>query len=84
ENGYLIRQADLAVTLEQIAQTQGRAFYSGKIAQQMVDAVKRAGGIWTQKDLDAYQLKEREPIRGQYRGWNITSAAPPSSGGIAL
>ncbi len=84
ENGYLIRQSDLAETLEQIAQTQGRAFYSGKIARQMVAAVNQAGGIWSQKDLEAYQLKEREPIRGQYRGWNITSAAPPSSGGIAL
>ena len=84
ENGYLIRQADLAETLEQIAQTQGRAFYSGKIAQQMVSAVNQSGGIWSQKDLETYQLKERQPIRGQYRGWNITSAAPPSSGGIAL
>jgi gamma-glutamyltranspeptidase/glutathione hydrolase len=84
ENGYLIRQTDLAETLEQIAQTQGRAFYTGKVAQQMVAEVSRAGGIWSLKDLEAYQLKEREPIRGQYRGWNITSAAPPSSGGIAL
>ncbi len=84
ENGYLIRQTDLAETLEKIAQTQGRAFYSGKIAQQMVAAVNQAGGIWSQKDLESYQLVEREPIRGRYRGWNITSAAPPSSGGIAL
>ncbi len=84
DNGYLIRQADLAKTLAQIAQTQGKAFYSGKIAQQMVAEVSQAGGIWSQKDLETYQLKEREPIRGQYRGWNITSAAPPSSGGIAL
>ncbi|MEA3301746.1 MAG: gamma-glutamyltransferase, partial [Pseudomonadota bacterium] len=84
ENGYLIRQIDLANTLELIAQTSGEAFYSGKIAQQMVAEVSRAGGIWTAKDLETYKLKEREPIRGQYRGWTITSAAPPSSGGIAL
>jgi gamma-glutamyltranspeptidase/glutathione hydrolase len=84
ENGYLIRQTDLAETMEQIAQTEGRAFYSGKVAQQMVSAVTQAGGIWSQKDLETYQLKEREPIRGQYRGWTITSAPPPSSGGVAL
>ena len=84
ENGYLIRQTDLAKTLEQIGQTQGKAFYAGKIAQQMAAEVSQAGGIWSQKDLETYQLEEREPIRGQYRGWNITSAAPPSSGGIAL
>lgn len=84
ENGFLIRQTDLAITLEQIAQTRGEAFYTGKVAQQLVAEVSRAGGIWSIKDLESYKLKEREPIRGQYRGWNITSAAPPSSGGIAL
>lgn len=84
DNGYLIRQLDLAGTLEQIAQTRGRAFYSGKIAQQMVAEVTRAGGIWSLKDPESYQVKEREPIRGQYRGWTVISAAPPSSGGIAL
>jgi gamma-glutamyltranspeptidase/glutathione hydrolase len=84
ENGYLIRQTDLAQTLELIGQTRGEAFYSGKIARQMVAEVSRTGGIWTQKDLETYRLKEREPIRGQYKGWTITSAAPPSSGGIAL
>jgi gamma-glutamyltranspeptidase/glutathione hydrolase len=82
--GHIIKQPELATTLEAIA-TQGRAgFYSGEVAKKLVQGVRQAGGIWTQKDLDEYRVVEREPIHGEYRGIRITSAAPPSSGGIAL
>jgi len=82
--GYLIKQPDLAKTLEALA-SQGRAgFYQGAVAHQLIQGVRSAGGIFTQQDLDDYQIIEREPIRTTYRGVKITSAAPPSSGGIAL
>jgi gamma-glutamyltranspeptidase/glutathione hydrolase len=82
--GTLIRQPDLARVLEAIA-AQGRAgFYQGAVAQALVEGSRAAGGIWTLEDLARYQVVEREAIRGRYRGWQIVSAAPPSSGGVAL
>lgn len=82
--GHIIKQPDLAKTLEAIA-TNGRAgFYKGEVAKKMIAAVRKAGGIWSQQDLDEYQVHERQPIYGEYKGIRITSAAPPSSGGIAL
>jgi gamma-glutamyltranspeptidase/glutathione hydrolase len=50
----------------------------------MVAGVREAGGIWTPEDLAAYRVVERPPLTGQYRGWRVTSAAPPSSGGVLL
>ena len=80
----LITQADLAKTLEQIAK-QGRAgFYQGNIAQKLIKGVQDAGGIWTLEDLHQYQIKERLPITSTYKGYTVTSAALPSSGGIVL
>ncbi len=82
--GHLIKQTDLANTLEAIA-TNGRAgFYSGEVAKNLIEGVRQGGGIWSQQDLDEYQVLERQPIHGEYNGIRITSAAPPSSGGIAL
>ncbi len=82
--GSLIRQPDLAATLEAIAK-QGRAgFYQGAMASKLVSAVQQAGGIWTLDDLRNYKVVERKPITGHYRGFKITAAAPPSSGGIVL
>ena len=82
--GYVIKQADLAVTLEAMAKNGRDGFYKGPVARQLVRGVKSAGGIFTQKDLDNYKIIEREPVRATYRGVKVTSAAPPSSGGIAL
>jgi gamma-glutamyltranspeptidase/glutathione hydrolase len=84
EIGYLIRQPELAATLSAIAQQGSAAFYRGKIAKQMVSAVRSSGGIWSEQDLADYRVVERKPLRGTYHGLTITSAAPPSSGGIAL
>lgn len=82
--GHVIKQPDLAVTLESIAERGRDGFYKGPIARQLIRGVNSAGGIWTQEDFDQYKIIEREPIRGEYNGMKITSAAPPSSGGVAL
>ena len=80
----ILRQPDLARTLTQLAKSGRDGFYSGDIADKLVDGVQKAGGIWTKADLESYQIAEREPVRGLYKGVKITSAAPSSSGGIVL
>jgi len=82
--GYRLRQPDLARTLETLASEGHAGFYAGPLAQRLVAGVRAGGGIWTQEDLGQYQVVEREPIVGTYRGWRIVSAAPPSSGGVLL
>ncbi|NOX08907.1 MAG: gamma-glutamyltransferase [Gammaproteobacteria bacterium] len=82
--GDKIVQKDLADTFEHLVNQGHQGFYGGMIARQLVAAVKAAGGIWTEEDLTAYQVVERTPLVGQYRGLKITSVAPPSSGGVAL
>jgi gamma-glutamyltranspeptidase / glutathione hydrolase len=81
---YVIKQADLAMTLEAIATLGKDGFYQGKIAEQLVIGSRTAGGIWTIKDLNQYRIYERAPVTGSYKGIRITSAPPPSSGGVAL
>src|SRR5258708_3917275 len=81
--GEILKQPDLARTLERIAKNPDD-FYHGAIARQLVTAIHRGGGLVTAADLAAYEVKEREPIRGSYRGYDIISAPPPSSGGVAL
>ncbi len=82
--GYRIRQPELAETLEALAEQGTAGFYRGKVAERLVESVRAAGGIWTLEDLANYRVVEREPLRGEYRGMRITSAAPPSSGGVVL
>ncbi|MCC6207724.1 MAG: gamma-glutamyltransferase [Gammaproteobacteria bacterium] len=84
KEGYILRQPDLARALESIAGHGHAGFYAGPLAQDLVDGVRAAGGIWSLRDLAGYRVVEREPVRGEYRGIRITTAAPPSSGGIAL
>jgi gamma-glutamyltranspeptidase/glutathione hydrolase len=81
--GDIFRQPELARTLERIAKDPDD-FYHGKLAQELAAAVQKGGGLVTAKDLAAYEVKEREPVRGSYRGYEIVSTPPPSSGGIAL
>lgn len=82
--GDRIIQKDLASTLRYLA-AQGKAgFYQGPVAQALVEGVRVGGGIWTLDDLKQYQIVERKPITGIYRDIHVTTAAPPSSGGIAL
>ncbi|MCG7982777.1 MAG: gamma-glutamyltransferase [Candidatus Thiodiazotropha lotti] len=82
--GHLIKQSDLATTLRALAERGADGFYRGELAQRLVDGVSTAGGIWTLQDLHDYRVVERRPIIGYYQGMRITSAAPPSSGGIAI
>ncbi len=81
--GEILKQPDLARTLERIAKNPDD-FYHGAMARELVTAIHRGGGLVTAADLAAYEVKEREPIRGSYRGYDIISAPPPSSGGVAL
>lgn len=81
---HLIRQPDLAATLEQLAREGADGFYRGRLAARLVGETRAAGGIWTREDLSSYQVVEREPITGTYGNYRIISAAPPSSGGVAL
>ena len=82
--GHLLKQPDLADTLMQMAEQGHDGFYRGGVAERLVNGVREADGIWTLDDLAQYRIMERKPIRGEYRGMTITSAAPPSSGGIVL
>ena len=81
--GELLKQPELAHTLERIAKNPDD-FYHGAMARELAAAIHKGGGLITAEDLAAYEVKEREPIRGSYRGYDIISAPPPSSGGVAL
>jgi gamma-glutamyltranspeptidase / glutathione hydrolase len=82
--GAIIKQPDLANTLEAIANQGAKGFYAGRVAADLVAGVKADGGIWTLQDLAAYRVIERKPLVGEYHGARIVSASPPSSGGIAV
>ena len=84
EEGYRIVQPDLADTLAAIAHFGNAGFYRGPVARALVDGVRAGGGIWTMEDLAQYRVVEREPIQVVFQGLRITSASPPSSGGVAL
>jgi gamma-glutamyltranspeptidase/glutathione hydrolase len=84
ELGTLIKQPELANTLEALAERGAKGFYAGPVAAQLVAGVRADGGIWTLKDLEAYRVVERKPLIGDYHGARIVSASPPSSGGIAV
>jgi gamma-glutamyltranspeptidase/glutathione hydrolase len=81
--GEVFRQPDLARTLERIA-AKPDDFYHGTVARQLAAALRKGGGLITVDDLAHYEVKEREPIRGTYRGYELISAPPPSSGGTVL
>jgi gamma-glutamyltranspeptidase / glutathione hydrolase len=82
--GDLLVQADLAGSLDLIAREGPGAVYGGPIGQKIAAALQAAGGIMTRQDLAGYQAIVREPLRGSYRGYEIRSMAPPSSGGTVL
>jgi gamma-glutamyltranspeptidase / glutathione hydrolase len=81
--GEVLRQPELARTLERIAKDPDD-FYHGEIAKELSIAMQKGGGLITATDLANYEVKERKPIRGTYRDYDIISAPPPSSGGVAL
>lgn len=82
--GDVFRQPELAQTLKRIKENGPREFYQGRTAELLVDEMSRSGGLITTEDLKTYRPVEREPLRGTYRGYEIITMPPPSSGGIAL
>jgi gamma-glutamyltranspeptidase/glutathione hydrolase len=82
--GDTLVQRDLAATLDAIARRGPRAFYEGPIAEKIATAVRAAGGRMTAEDLKNYRVIERAPLRGTYRGHDIVTMPPSSSGGVLL
>ncbi|ATQ54692.1 gamma-glutamyltransferase [Paracoccus yeei] len=82
--GERLVQADLAATLKKVAAEGPDGFYKGAVAENIAKAVQAAGGPMTVEDLAAYKPVLREPVRGSYRGYEIVSMPPPSSGGVHL
>jgi gamma-glutamyltranspeptidase / glutathione hydrolase len=84
EEGDLFVQKDLARTFQRIQKFGKEEFYKGRTADLIVAEMKRGGGLISREDLLSYQALERPPIRGSYRGYEIVSMGPPSSGGMVL
>ena len=82
--GQDLLQPDLAITLRAIASDGPKGFYEGPVAEKIVAAVRKAGGLMTTEDMKNYRAILREPVRGTYRGYDIVSMPPPSSGGVHL
>ncbi|MGB8124557.1 MAG: gamma-glutamyltransferase [Pseudolabrys sp.] len=82
--GQDLLQPDLAITLRAIASDGPKGFYEGPVAEKIVAAVRKAGGVMTTEDMKNYRAILREPVRGTYRGYDIVSMPPPSSGGVHL
>ena len=82
--GDILRQPDLARTLDRIMLERSDGFYRGETARLITDEMRRGGGLITEADLAAYMAREREPVRGRYRGYEVISMPPPSSGGVVL
>ena len=81
----LLRQPDLARTLEHLGSEGHAGFYQGELAARLVKGVRAAGGIWTLEDLAQYRTVERTPLRVSLQdGRELISAPPPSAGGLAL
>jgi len=84
KEGEILKQPDLARTLQLLAERGHDGFYKGDVANKLLKGVKAEGGRWTAAELAAYQVREREPLKFTYRDWQITTAPPPSSGGVAV
>jgi len=82
--GDLLRQPDLADSLERIAEAGPAGFYKGRTAELIVQEMAAHGGLITLEDLARYEPRVRTPLRGRYRGYEVLSMPPPSSGGTAL
>jgi gamma-glutamyltranspeptidase / glutathione hydrolase len=84
EAGEILKQPDLARTLQRIADRGPAGFYEGETAELIEKEMKANGGLITRDDLKKYQAKERVPVKGTYRGYEVIGMPPPSSGGIAV
>ena len=84
EVGQLIKQPELAKTLEIIASNGHDGFYSSSFTQKMIDEARQDGSIWLADDFKNYSVVEREPIKVNFLGAQLTTAPPPSSGGTTI
>lgn len=84
QEGEILVQRDLGATLRLIAEDGAPAFYQGRVAELLVEEIRRGEGFITREDLKSYRAVEREPLLGTYRGHTVVSMGPPSSGGIVL
>lgn len=84
KKGDKLVQANLAKSLEMIAENGPDEFYKGTIAEQIAQEMQKNGGLISKEDLAAYKAVERTPISGDYRGYQVYSMPPPSSGGIHI
>ncbi len=84
QSGDVFKQPDLAATLKRIAEHGPREFYEGRTAELIVAEMQKHGGLMTLEDLAAYEPAVREPVHGTYRGYDIFSMSPPSSGGTHI
>lgn len=82
--GEKFRQPELAATLRRLQLNGAKEFYTGKTAQAIIRTMQKTGGLITRDDLLGYRAKVREPLHGTYRGIDVYTMPPPSSGGIAL
>ena len=82
--GEVLKQTDLAWTLEQISKSGVAGFYDGEVAERIIDDMAANDGLITARDLADYQVVEREPVRGQFRDFEVISTPPPSSGGVHI
>ena len=83
-SGEVFKQPELAKTLGRIAEFGADDFYRGKTAALIVEEMKRSNGLISAEDLDQYSAVWREPVRANWRDYEIISAPPPSSGGFAI
>lgn len=84
EPGEVLRQPDLAGSLARIRDQGADGFYKGETARLIAEEMRRGGGLITERDLELYQARERTPVTGTYRGYDVISMPPPSSGGVAI
>lgn len=84
QTGEILKQPELAHSLSLIAKYGSKGFYQGETAEKIVAAIDAAGGNMTLADLKNYKVVEREPVVGEYRGYQVVSMPPPSSGGIHI
>jgi len=82
--GTVIRQPDLAATLEAVARSGRAGFYQGPLASMLLDGVKQGGGIWQAEDFARYRVVERKPMQFFFRDYRLTVPPPPSAGGVTL
>lgn len=84
EPGERFRQPELAATLRRVAQQGSKGFYEGETARIFAEQAAANGGLITLEDLKGYEANERTPLNGSYRGLEVITAPPPSSGGVGI